>query len=80
MSNNKRLCCCINCLNKSNGEGKYLHITTWNKHKRNSNINQELEDNPDSDSGITSNSDTSSSMSGIEVDDIDGIIEKKLFH
>ena len=80
MSNNKRLCCCINCLSKSNGEGKYLHIKTWSKHKKNSNINQELEDNLDSDSEITSNSDASSLMSGIETGDIDGILEKKIFY
>jgi hypothetical protein len=63
MSSDKKLCNCVDCLNKSNGKGRYIHNKTWNRHKKNSNINQELEHDLNSDSEITSDSNTSSSMS-----------------
>ena len=49
MNSNKRLCCCDDCSSKSNGEGKYMYIKTWNRHKKKMDLFNELEDNLDSD-------------------------------
>ena len=49
MNSNKKLCCCDDCSSKSNGEGKYMYIKTWNRHKKKMDLFNELEDNLDSD-------------------------------
>jgi len=45
MNSNKKLCRCDDCSSKSNGEGKYVCIKTWNRHKKKTDLFKELEDN-----------------------------------
>ena len=42
MNSNKKLCRCDDCFNKSNGEGRYVHATTWNRHQKNKNLFEEI--------------------------------------
>jgi hypothetical protein len=63
MSSNKKLCSCVNCLNKSNGRGRFIHNSNWNKHKKQTNINLELERDLYSNDEVSSDSNTNSSMS-----------------
>jgi hypothetical protein len=67
MSANKKLCCCDDCLNKSDGQGKYVHHTTWSRHQKKKSLFEELENDIDDDDFLIS---VDNEMTGINYNGI----------
>jgi hypothetical protein len=70
MNSNKKLCCCNYCLNKSNSEGIYVTVRTWNRHQKDKNLFEELENDSSSIDSLMSVDDKE-----IEIN-YDGILKK----
>ena len=65
MNANKKLCCCDDCLNKSNDKGRYVHSRTWSRHQEKKNLFEGLENDSETDSLMSMDNENTKTNDGI---------------